>query len=264
MKLKNFAVLVFIALFLVSLSGCSLLRKKYEKTETKTYTLNASDKRNLIIDNTNGNIKIKKNEKDDNTIFVRAEITKYVTKKELNETSKSLSLEIDTSGSDIRITDLLEKEEGHIRFNIGKSSKVNLDISVPKGIDITVDGTNGKFNAEDVGNNMTVSITNGSMKFNGTNGKITAQTTNGIFTADIDSSLGLDFETVNGSIKLNVGKNFFGNLNAEVVNGKINLNDVEIRNSEQTKKTLKGTIGRESDVDIKLNTVNGSITFNKK
>lgn len=243
--------------------GCSLMRKRYEKSEQKEFAFKLGEKKSLTLDNVNGRVSIRRSI-NDSLIKIKADLQTSVTKKELDEPIKNIRIEIDSSDTEIRVKTNMDYEKKMFRFNIGKSTKVDYDIEVPAGISVSVNNTNGKIYLEDLTNNdITVDVTNGGIKAEKVFGMLKFDVTNGSISAELDSVRGIDFETVNGSIKIKAGDKFSGMIDAGVVNGKISTKNLNIRIDSEGRKYLKGKIG-ESDAVIKLNTVNGKINIEKR
>ena len=144
-----------------------------------------------------------------------------------------------------------------------KSTSVDYIIYVPSGIEINVDGTNGKVNLKEFNNDVKVELTNGNLNVENIYGKLKMELTNGNISAKLDSTKSLDFETTNGNIKLEVGEKFSGNFTAKTVNGKISRKNVTFESTDEEKKEFKGTLGK-GDATVKLETTNGKITIEKK
>jgi len=262
-KLYLWLILVVISGFIMlSFQGCSLMKKKYEKTENKEFKLSAAGRTKLFVDNPNGNIIVRKNE-GDSSIIIRAEITKYVTKKELNNPLSGIGIDIDTAGNEIKISDFVDKEHKIINFDIGKGSKINYEILVPSNIEVRIDATNGKLEFEEIDNDIKAEITNGNVKLNGVSGNVMIETTNGNISAKVDSAKSLGFETTNGNVTLAVGDNFGGTFSVETINGKIVKKNIEFRESVDEKHEFKGTIG-SGNTEVKINSTNGRVTIERK
>lgn len=248
---------------LISFQGCSVFKKKYEKTETKEYKFKSSNYQKLIVDNPNGDIKIRKSD-NDSIITVKAEVTKYVTKKELEEPLKGVNIEIDSSGNTLRLADVIIKERSNfqIQFNMHHSTEINYVIYVPAGISIEVEGTNNIVDIKDFNNDVKVDMTNGDLKLNNVYGKIKVDMTNGDIFAKLDSTKSIDFETTNGNIKLEVGEKFSGVFDAKTTNGNIKRKNLNFGSIDEDKKEFNGTLGN-GDATVKLQTTNGQIKINK-
>jgi len=256
-------LLAFSGTLMIGLQGCSLFRKKYEKTEVKEYSITARTVKTFEIDNPNGNVFIRRNNTD-SMVRIRAEITKYVSKKELDDPLKGIQIDIDSSSSEIIVRDIVNKEShDFINFGFRRGSKVNYEISVPPGILLKLTSTNGKIRLEDLDNDVNADLTNGSIKLENVYGNLTLELTNGSINAQIDSTKGINFQTTNGSITLAIGDNFKGNFKAETVNGKVRRKNVTFSEAEETKREFRGNLGG-GNAEVKLETVNGSINIERK
>ncbi|MCX6161062.1 MAG: hypothetical protein NTV87_06975 [Ignavibacteriae bacterium] len=255
-------LIIFAAVSFSGLTGCSAFKKKYEKNEAREYKINTAGKNKLSVDNTNGKIRIFKSDKD-SMMTVKADIVKYVTKKEMDTPIKGVDVSIDSAGSEIKISESIEKDNRTFKFEIGKSTTVNFDIYVPAGISVNIDGTNSKLEIEGVSNDISADMTNGNVIIANAYGNLKFELTNGNLKADVDSAKGIDFETVNGNITLNIGKDFSGVFKAETLNGKIIKKNLMFNDSDESKKNLKGSIGK-SEAKINLSSTNGKITIEKK
>jgi DUF4097 and DUF4098 domain-containing protein YvlB len=256
-------LLVFAGTSVVSLQGCFLMKKKYEKTEVKEYNFSTKNTKRFAVDNPNGNVVINRNSTD-SIVHIKAEITTYVTKKELDQPLKGIKIDIDTTGDEIRLRDIVNKESGEfVFFNFRHGSKVNYEISIPANIELKLSSTNGKIRLEELNNDVNADLTNGSIKMENVFGNLRVDITNGSINAKIDSTKGINFETVNGSITLEVGENFNGNFRTETVNGKVTKRNVSFKETEESKREFKGVLG-DGKPDVKLQTVNGSIKIEKK
>ncbi len=256
-------LLALTSVVLISFQGCSLFKKKYEKTESREYKFKASNFQKLIVDNPNGDLKIRKSD-NDSLITVKAEITKFVTKKELDEPLKGINIDIDSTGNTLRLADVLNKDRSdfHIQFNMHHSTQINYVIYVPAEISIEIEGTNNIVDMKDINNDVKVDMTNGDIKLNNVYGKINVEMTNGDISAKLDSTKSLDFETTNGNIKLEVGENFSGVFDAKTTNGHIKRRNLNFGGIDEDKKEFRGTLGN-GDAKVKLQTTNGEIKINK-
>ena len=261
--LKPLILLFFLTgLIFVSFFGCSLFSKKYEKKEVTEYKINVKGKKLFSLDNVSGNIKISRNTTD-SLLRIKAEVFAYVTKKELSEPLDRIKIKIDTSGNEVSFNSEYYREKKFFHFDVGKSDKINYEISVPDNIEISVDNTNGKIDIDDVDNNIKLNIINGDINLSNTSGNLNVDLTNGKIKCELDSTKGLNIKNINGNITLNLGSSFSGNIKADCVNGKVVTKDLEFKNTENSRNSFEGKLGN-SNVDVRLETVNGKIYLNKK
>ena len=92
-----------------------------------------------------------------------------------------------------------------------------------------------------------------------------ANTVNGSIRGALGSSQwaeSLEFQSVNGSITLDLPADLSADVDAETVNGRIDVDFPLTGNVRKTKRELRGTIGGGGR-PLDLETVNGSITLRK-
>ncbi len=95
----------------------------------------------------------------------------------------------------------------------------HLDVSVPRGSQVRVDGVNLWVEVSDVAGDLDLQTVNGSIKVAGKPGEVKAQTVNGEI--DVDGASGrVDVETVNGGLRL---RGVSGDLSAQSVSGGISV-----------------------------------------
>lgn len=256
-------VITVTAVMLIFFQGCNLMKKKYPKTFSKEYTFNASGFEKIAVNNPNGNINLRKSDNPD-LITVKAEVTKHLTKKELEKSVEEIMINIDSTGKTLSISDIEQKSEKGFNFRVDfGSGETNYTIYVPDGITIDVESTNGKVDLRDFSNDVSAELTNGNIKAKNVYGNLKLTLTNGNITAELDSTKGIDFETTNGNVKLDVGNAFSGVFDLESRNGKINRNNIEFTNTTEKKNQFRGTLGN-GDAAVKMRTTNGKITIDKK
>ena len=101
---------------------------------------------------------------------------------------------------------------------------------------------------------------NGTITLNEIYGSVAVDLVNG----DIDSKVTLpldgaiDMGVANGNIKLDISKNTSAQFASSVVNGKINISNLNLQNKVETSKSVSGISG-EGRGTINLSTVNGDI-----
>jgi hypothetical protein len=140
--------------------------------------------------------------------------------------------------------------------------KVVLDIQVPAGVRFAGRMVNGAVRAEDLTANIRARTVNGSIRLSTTRGA-SAKTVNRSIRASFnDSSWNGEaaFETVNGSIRLNVSPDIDADLNIRTANGRITTN-LPVDTTRSTRRRVEGTLGTGGPT-LRLKTVNGSVTLN--
>lgn len=256
---------VFLIIVLIGgilFSGCSLFQKRYEKTEKKEISVNVSGKKKVVLDNTNGDIKVVKNSSD-STLIVKAEGTFHLTKRELDEDKDRIKIKIDSTGDVITIKTDYVREKRFFSFHFNLGSEIDYELLVPEGIEVSIDNTNGKAEISEISNTVKVNLTNGNVTLHNPTGLVKVDITNGKIKGELDSAKGLNLKITNGSIALSLGEKFSGKFRIETVNGIIKTNDLSFKDVSNDKKNFKGTLG-SGDADIIMETVNGSIKLSGK
>lgn len=258
-------VIFFLVLSLFSsvlFSGCNLFQKKYEKTEKKEISVSTVNKKKVVLNNTNGDIKITKSSLDSALRF-KAEAVYHLTKKELAENKERIKIDVDSSGDVIKITVDYIRVKRIFNFDLNLRTNLDYELFVPEGIEVSIDNTNGKTEISEVSNKVEINQTNGELNISHATGMITTDLTNGKITGDLDSTKGLNLKLTNGKITLNLGSTFSGKFRMEITNGKISKDDFDFKDVNDDRKLFRGTLGN-SNAEIRLETTNGKITLNKK
>jgi hypothetical protein len=151
-------------------------------------------------------------------------------------------------------------KRGHMNTR-NNDVKVEFTVRVPAGANLVAKTVNGGVEAVDLDGRVDLHTVNGSVVFN-TQGAGVAQTVNGSITGKIgraDWADTIEFETVNGSITLDLPPGVDADVDARTVNGRIE-STLPLTLREFSKRSLKGTLGAGGR-GLSLGTVNGSITL---
>ncbi len=166
--------------------------------------------------------------------------------------------------SDDRPNECLPGTDGRMRVK-NNDVKVRFTVRVPAGIGFTGRTVNGGVDADGLGGNLVLTTVNGSIGFS-TTGYAEATTVNG----SIRGALGvgdwpdtLGFETVNGSITLDLPEGLSTAVEASTVNGSISTDFPLTVQGRFTRRRLTGTIG-DGGRTLELETVNGGISLRKR
>jgi len=165
---------------------------------------------------------------------------------------------------DDRPNECLPGKDGRMRVK-NNDVKVRFTVRVPAGVGFTGRTVNGGVDAEGLDGNLVLSTVNGSIAFS-TTGYAEATTVNGsirgaLGSGDWPDTLG--FETVNGSITLELADGLATDVEARTVNGSISTDfPLTVRGRLSTRR-LSGTIGGGGRA-LELETVNGGISLRKR
>lgn len=259
MKSKYIILLIIAGFLSLSLNGCSLLRKRVEKTEKVEYKINGRNKTSIYVDNTSGKINVIRSADTLGMITIEAVKSAYVRVDDLEKPIEDVNVKIDTSGSEVRIETEVKSSHGLFRKNNG--AEVDYDIKVPANLKVNVENVNGTITVTRIDNDINAKTVNGSINIFGCPGIVTVNGVNGKVTCNIDSLTGgISVDVVNGSVNIGGLKNVDANVDASTVNGKVNFRDLPFANINSDKKSLTGTLGKGGNL-IRVSTVNGSIKF---
>ncbi|MEO8210337.1 MAG: hypothetical protein ABI840_07225 [bacterium] len=248
-------------IFIASLNGCGLMSKKYTKTETVTHQISTDGKKKIKLDNINGSVTISQS-KDSNFLMVKAHKEIKVKKKYLDTPFDEIEVILDTTGSIISVKTEINKkgEDGIFKFNIDRNQRVDYEISVPLNMEIEVENINGNITAGRLTDDLKIDLVNGEVSLENYTGLLECEITNGSFSGHIDSTRGMDINTINGSVTLYLNNYMNANVRAESVHGKITNEQLQFHETIKEKNLFKGKLGSgDSNVDIKIETVNGKI-----
>lgn len=149
--------------------------------------------------------------------------------------------------------------EGHSSVH-NNDVQVDFIVRVPTGVRFQGRTVNGEVEATSLGADVEASTVNGSVHVS-TTGYAQASTVNGEIVASMgraDWTEGLEFETVNGGITLNLPATTSTQLEAETLNGDITTDFSMTVQGRFSKRHINGTIG-SGGRNLSLKTVNGSI-----
>lgn len=230
-----------------------------EKTET--YEFEVEKGARISLENVNGDISIRGGSRDRVQVVARK-------KAGSQDYLDGLKIEIEADARLVRIETRHPRSEGGW-FNWGedKSGRVSFELEVPADVNLDVISTvNGEISISGVSGAVEVETVNGSLELEGLRGNARLETVNGSVEARFDrvgEGQRIDAETVNGRIELHLPEDTSARVTAETLNGGIDAEDFGL-------ETEKGFVGRDCNGEIgsgsahiSLDTVNGAIRLRK-
>lgn len=258
MKTKYITIILAAAMIVTGLSGCSLLRKRVEKTEKVQYKLSAENKTKLSLDDSNGDIKITKTSDSGRVVIIDAVKSYDVRYDEQDKPLDMVKINIDSTGNELKITTEIERNNG--LFKRHKGGKVDYNIKVPAGMNVEIDNVNGDITLISINGDIDIETVNSAINLAYCTGSIKIDGVNGGVNCNIDSTKGINIELVNGIVKLGGLKNTSADVNASTVNGRVKFKNLQFTNMVSEKRSLSGMLGKGGNT-ISVNTVNGAITL---
>jgi hypothetical protein len=167
------------------------------------------------------------------------------------------------SGDSSQPNDCQPGKAGHSNVR-NNDVQVDFTVRVPEGVNFSGRTVNGGVVAESIGGDVEAYTVNGSINISAA-GTAAASTVNG----SIKAAMGranwtkeLEFETVNGSITLNLPAGLSTQFRAETLNGDIST-DFQLTMQERlSRRRMSGTIG-SGGRELTLKTVNGDIRLQR-
>ena len=160
------------------------------------------------------------------------------------------------------------KARNNDQWRNGARLSVEYVLKVPRGAVLNeIETVNGSVTVSNFTNVTRVSAVNGSVKATNIRGTARLSTVNGEVNADFDrleTGSRISLDTVNGKVHLLIPSDSNATLKADSVNGSI-TNDfgLPVRKGKYVGRDLYGRLGT-GDVDIRLNSVNGTLTIGRK
>lgn len=260
MNLKNIIIAAAAGLMILSLNGCSLLKKRVEKKENVKYTLNGNDKTSIHIDNINGRINVTNSSDTNGVIKIEAEIIADVKHDEQDKPIDNVKIKIDSAGNDIKIeTEINNTSSGMFRKN--NNAVVNYDIKIPANMKVYTETVNGSITIARINNDIKVETVNGKINVLNCPGKIDIEGVNGSVICNVDSvTAGINISVTNGDIKVGGLKNVNADVSASTIHGKVTIKELEFSELNNERKSVSGILGKGGS-QIKIDAVNGRITL---
>jgi DUF4097 and DUF4098 domain-containing protein YvlB len=151
--------------------------------------------------------------------------------------------------------------EGRMNTN-NNDTRVHFTVRVPAGVRLVARTVNGDVEATGLESDVQAATVNGDVEVT-TSQEAVATTVNGSIRASIGStSGGAEFETVNGSITLDLPEGSNVDLRASTVNGSIDSALPITVSGRFSRRTLQGRIG-DGGTRLDVSTVNGSIRLRR-
>lgn len=170
--------------------------------------------------------------------------------------------------NDEKVTVVTDYEKSS-RWGNNQSARVTYKVWLPAQTNLSkIELVNGSLTIENVAGEVNAQVVNGSIKATGLASSSEISSVNGsikVYYQEVSSNLKkIDIETVNGSIKLYLPNTINANLDLETMHGSIKTEfGLSSQKNTFTGNSLQGDIG-SGDVDINMESVNGSIKVIKK
>lgn len=142
----------------------------------------------------------------------------------------------------------------------GSEARHNVVLKLPRRVELTTRGTNGKVLIGEMDGPVQVSGVNGRVEIGGARGRAEVNGINGGVTLTITelSKDGAKVNGINGGVELRLGNELNADLNLNGINGSITLEAPNVEVQEQKRSKLRARVGA-GGADIKANGINGGV-----
>jgi len=142
---------------------------------------------------------------------------------------------------------------------------VRFTVRVPDGVRVDVSTVNGGLEVSGVTTEVRAHTVNGSIDARSAGGPVRAKTVNGsvrVSMRSVGNADDLEYETVNGSVTIELPSNFGAQLELSTVNGRVTTDFPITISGTMSPRRLRGSVG-DGRTRLRASTVNGSITLQK-
>lgn len=149
--------------------------------------------------------------------------------------------------------------------NNSNDVSVHFVVRVPDGVRVDVSTVNGSLQISGVTTEVAATTVNGQIVARSAGGPVRASTVNGsinIAMGSLGTASDLEYETVNGSVTLELPADFGAQLELSTVNGRVTTDFPITVVGTLSPRKLRGTVGNGA-AHVKASTVNGSVTLKR-
>ena len=258
-------------LFLVLAPTSSVMAQRdgdQRRENAFTWTGNIPDGKRILIKNINGAVDVVRSTSG------RVEVT--AEKRWRRGDPDDVRIERKSIGDDVLICALWNEESTcdengihsprNTKWNNRNDVSVHFTVHVPQGVRVDASTVNGGLSISGVTTDVRASTVNGGIEANSAGGPVRAKTVNGsikVSMGSIGNADDLEYETVNGSITLELPAAFGAQLELSTVNGRVSTDFPVTVSGTLSPKRLRGTVG-DGSTRLRASTVNGSINLRKR
>jgi len=265
--MKNLKINIILAVFvlIIFILSCSVVNitdssddvnnTNYSASESFSYEFAIKSQNKIYIDAVNGTIDIVGINNSSTTKVWGEKIVKSD-----NESDAALHLKnLKTSVSET--DDGIYLETTQPSDTNGREYLVNYYLSIPAECAVSAKIINGVLKIDSLNSDIAVEMTNGEIQLEEINGNLDILLTNGkVFCQMILPETGnCEITSVNAEMQLQIPKNTSANFAAGVVNGIVNVTNLDFQNLQSANNFVNGMLGNGNGI-IRLEAVNGVVS----
>ena len=226
----------------------------FEATEPFSFDISLSDRTVFRLVGINGSIDV---DGDPAATSIRIDGERKVRSESISDAEESLDrleVRITEGSNDVLVQTVQPSNTG------GRVYEVEYRIVLPDQLNLILENTNGAFDIRFVTGSVSVDNVNGEISLLDLTGQVAVELVNGQISADLNPAddPAIALTTVNGRVELTVPTSISALLIARVVNGNIDVSNLNLTGVTQNATTLQATIGAGAGT-IDLETVNGDV-----
>jgi DUF4097 and DUF4098 domain-containing protein YvlB len=240
----------------MAVSACNLqFSTGVEAKDTWTRTYKVKEGATLELREPNGRIRVEAGSSDE--VVVNAT---RVVKGPSEEAAKAALAEITIK--EVATADRVEIDSSASAAGISfrLSRHVDYDIKMPRTGQLTIKSANGEITVKAIAGFVKIEADNGDIELTGVEKGVDVNTVNGRVRVELASvgDGGVRCKTVNGQIILTVPAAAKANIEAHVTNGIVHTENLNVQSTASSQRRLDGTIGGGGP-EIRLDTTNGEV-----
>jgi hypothetical protein len=194
---------------------------------------------------------------DRNEVAIRSRVVAYADS-ERDARRLASQVRIETAGGEISARGPDRDGESHF--------VVSFELNVPQHANLTLKTVNGGITVRDLRGTVNFDAVNGGVRLENVGGEVRGETNNGGITIDLTGDRwdgeGLDVETHNGGVRLNLPANYSAELETGTTNGGLNV-DFPMSVQGKIGKHLRTTLGAGGP-KIRAMTYNGGVSIRQQ
>ena len=142
----------------------------------------------------------------------------------------------------------------------GREYQVEYHVRIPKGWDVVLHHHNGEIHAGSLTSALSVDLANGDVVFDCVDGDVSTNVMNGTIAGNVLLTCGnsCNLTITNGDIDLFIPDDLSAVLTAEVVNGSVDVRELQIQDLNESTDGVCGCLG-DGEKSVDLSAVNGTI-----
>ena len=221
-----------------------------------SYDLSVNNQNLLTLDGINGSVLVVGTTDSNRVLISGRRVARSESTEDAEAWLKKITVLVNTLSNSIEVqTDQPDE-------TFGRNLEVYYDVRVPQGWQVTIDHVNGDVTLDTLSADARLSSVNGNIWVKELHGGLNANLVNGQInsTVFLPENKTCDLETVNGIITLSIPRTTSAMLSASVVNGSIDLTNLDLTQSSSSSRSLSGKLGGGNGT-IRASSVNGSIHF---